>query len=63
MNVIESSFMRQTIGMLLQIAVLAFLPLIILYQLNFGFRLIVMPVCTTIGIALFWIGTRLRESK
>ena len=55
--------MRQTIGMLIQIAVLAFMPMIILYQLNFGFRLIVMPVCTTIGIVVFWIGTRLRESK
>lgn len=55
--------MRQTLGMLIQIAVLACLPMIILYQLNFGFRLIVMPVCTMIGIVVFWIGTRLRESK
>jgi hypothetical protein len=55
--------MRQTIGLLIQIAVLALMPLIILYQLNFGFRLIVMPICTMTGIVVFWIGTRLRESK
>ena len=55
--------MRQTIGMLIQIAVLAFMPMIILYQLNFGFQLVVMPTCTVIGIVVFWIGTRLRESK
>jgi len=39
----------------------SFLPLIILYQLNFGFKLIVMPICTVIGFAVFWIGTQLRE--
>ncbi len=63
MNVFELSVMRQTIGLLIQIAVLALMPLIILYQLNFGFRLIAMPICTMIGIVVFWIGTRLRESK
>ena len=54
--------MRQTIGMLIQIAVLAFMPLIIFLELKFHW-LIVMPVYTVIGIVLFWIGTRLRESK
>lgn len=44
-------------------AAMIFLPLLILYQLNFGFKLIVMPVCTVIGIVIFFIGTRLREMK
>ena len=55
--------MHQTIGLLIQIAVLALMPLIIVYQLNFGFRLIVMPICTVLGVVVFWIGTRLRELK
>lgn len=54
--------MRQTLGMLLQLAVLTFLPLLILYQLNFGFRVLVMPPCLVAGIIVFWIGTKLRES-
>ena len=54
--------MRQHLGILLQVAALAWLPLLIVYQLNFGFRLLVMPTCTLIGIVIFWIGTRLRES-
>jgi hypothetical protein len=44
-------------------AAMIFLPLLILYQLNFGFKLIVMPVCTVIGIVIFFVGTRLREMK
>lgn len=54
--------MRHHLGIVLQILVLAGLPLLIVYQLNFGFQLLVMPTCTVIGIAFFWIGTRLRES-
>ncbi len=54
--------MRQSFGMLLQLVVLSVLPLVILYQLQFGFRLLVMPICTVVGIAVFWVGTRLRES-
>lgn len=53
--------MLHHIGIFLQICAMAFLPLIILYQLQFGFRLIAMPVCTVIGFAVFWIGTQLRE--
>ncbi len=53
--------MKQQIGALLQFAVLVFLPLLILWQLNFGFRLIVMPACTLAGIIVFWIGWKLRE--
>jgi hypothetical protein len=53
--------MLHHLGILLQICAMTFLPLVILYQLNFGFRLIAMPVCTVIGFAVFWIGTQLRE--
>lgn len=55
--------MLHHLGMTLQMAAMIFLPLLILYQLNFGFKLIVMPVCTVIGIVIFFIGTRLREMK
>lgn len=53
--------MRQTIGTGLQLLVLAVLPTLIYFQLTFGFRLIVMPVCLIVGIILFAIGTKLRE--
>lgn len=54
--------MRHHLGILLQIIALTGLPLLIVYQLNFGFRLLFMPICTVIGIVVFWMGTRLRES-
>ncbi len=54
--------MRHSFGILLQIAVLAGLPMLIVYQLFFGFKLVVMPACTLIGIVVFWIGTQLRGS-
>jgi len=53
--------MLHHIGIFLQIAAMVLLPLIILYQLAFGFKLIVMPTCTVAGIIVFWIGTMLRE--
>jgi len=55
--------MLHHLGIGLQIGAMVFLPLLILYQLNFGFRLIVMPVCTLIGICIFWLGWWLREKK
>lgn len=54
--------MRHHIGFLLQLASLAFLPMLILWQLEFGFRLIIMPAMTLVGIVVFWIGYKLRES-
>lgn len=54
--------MKEQFGFLLQFAVLVFLPLLILWQLEYGFRLLVMPALTVVGIVVFWIGTRLRES-
>jgi hypothetical protein len=53
--------MRQQIGFLLQFVVLVFLPMLILWQLEFGFRLILMPALTLVGIIVFWIGYKLRE--
>ncbi len=54
--------MRQQIGFLLQFAALVFLPLLILWQLNFKFPLVVMPALLLAGIVVFWIGHKLRES-
>lgn len=54
--------MRHHFGILLQVLALAWLPLLIVYQLFWGFQLLVMPTCTLIGIVVFWFGTRLRES-
>ncbi len=53
--------MRQQIGFLMQLAVLALLPLVILWQLEFGMPLIVMPFLTLLAIFLFSFGTKLRE--
>ena len=57
----EIQNMRQQIGILLQFIVLVFLPMLILWQLEFGFRLILMPALTLCGIIVFWIGYKLRE--
>jgi len=52
--------MRYHIGLSLQFAVLVFLPLLILWQLNFGFPLIYMPGLLLVGIVVFAVGTKLR---
>ncbi len=54
---------KQHLGMLLQLMVLAVLPLIIVFQLFYGFRLIVMPISLLTGIVIFLLGTALRESR
>ena len=54
--------MKQTIGFFMQLFVLAVLPVLVYWQLNFGIRLIVMPVSLVIGVVVFTIGTKLRES-
>jgi len=54
--------MKQRVGFLLQLFVLSVLPVLIAYQLYFGFPLIVMPACLLAGVAVFFVGTRLRES-
>lgn len=52
--------MWQHVGFLLQLAVLAFLPVLIYWELTFRFPLVVMPACLVGGIAVFWLGTKLR---
>jgi hypothetical protein len=53
--------MRQQIGYLLQVAALTLLLMLMLWQLDFGIPLIVMPAVTLVGIIVFYIGYRLRE--
>lgn len=53
--------MRQQLGFVLQLAVLAALPMLIVWQLMYGFPLIWMPALTVVGIAVFWVGHKLRE--
>jgi hypothetical protein len=52
---------RHHIGIMLQLLVLVFLPVLIYWQLTFGFPLIVMPALTVAGILIFWLGYVLRE--
>ena len=53
---------RYYVGLALQFAALVFLPLLIIWQLNFGFPLIWMPGLLLVAFIVFSIGTRLRES-
>lgn len=55
--------MRHQLGIFLQFVVLVALPMLIVWQLNFGIPLIVMPVATLAGIFVFWLGYKLRESR
>lgn len=54
---------KHLLGMFLQLFTLSVLPLVIVYQLIYGFRLVVMPISLLVGITLFSIGTMLRESR
>ena len=54
---------KQQVGFVLQFIVLTATPLISWWQLQFGFNLIWMPGLLAVAAVLFWIGTRLRESK
>ena len=54
---------KQYLGMFLQLLTLGALPAIIVFQLFYGFPLIVMPIALLVGITLFSIGTALRESQ
>ncbi|MCY2968785.1 MAG: hypothetical protein NT069_35025 [Planctomycetota bacterium] len=55
--------MRQSLGFLLQLVVLMFLPLVIGWQLFFGFPLLVMPTATLLAIVVFSIGQMLRQPR
>lgn len=52
--------MRNHVGFVLQFAALVFLPLLILWQLRFGFQLLWMPLLTLAGVVVFYVGHRLR---
>ena len=54
---------KHLLGMFLQFVTLGALPSLVLFQLIYGFRLIVMPVSLLIGVIFFSIGTALRESQ
>ena len=45
----------------MQLLVLMFLPLVIGWQLFFGFPLIAMPACVLVAIAVFSVGQVLRK--
>lgn len=56
--------MKQTLGFYMQFAALVFLPALLLFSINVGFKkLLVMPVLTAAAAGLFWVGHRLRESR
>ena len=54
---------KHFLGMFLQLVTLGVLPLLVVYQLIYSFRLIVMPALLLVGVIVFSIGTALRESK
>jgi hypothetical protein len=54
--------MKHYIGIGLQLVVLAALPAIVIGQLAYNFHLLVMPISLLIGIIVFLIGYKLRES-
>jgi len=54
---------KQSLGFLIQMAVLMFLPIVIGWQLFFGFRLLIMPAATLAAILLFTLGHVLRSSR
>ena len=54
--------MKHHIGIFLQVAMLTFLPMLVLWQLEYGFRVGAMALLTLSGGVIFAIGTRLRET-
>lgn len=57
----QNAFMKNMIGFCLQFAALVALPVLIIFQLNFGFRLLWMPALTVAAIIVFYLGHRLRD--
>lgn len=53
--------MRARFGFFLQLLVLMFLPLVVGWQLFFGFPLLAMPIATVTAIAVFSVGHILRN--
>ena len=55
--------MKQQIGFVLQFAALVFLPALLLFSVNVGFKkLVIMPALTAAAAITFYVGHRLRES-
>ena len=52
---------RNLLGMFLQLMALTFLPVLIWWQLNFGFKVLWMPGLTLVGVGVFLIGHKLRD--
>ena len=52
---------RNLLGMFLQLVGLTFLPILIIWQLNFGFNLLWMPSMTLLGVGVFIAGHMLRD--
>jgi len=55
--------MLQQIGMLIQLAVLVLLPMLVFWQLTYGFRVGVMGPVVVLGMIAFTVGAKLRESR
>ena len=53
--------MRRRVGWVLQLLVLMLLPMVVGWQLFFGFPLIAMPACVVAAIAFFSVGHVLRK--
>ena len=54
--------MKHQLGVFLQFVVLTALPMLIYWQLMYGFPLIYMPALLLCGVFVFAVGTQLRES-
>ncbi len=53
--------LKNFVGFALQFAALAFLPLLIIWQLTFGFGLLWMPALMLAAMAIFYVGHSLRD--
>ncbi|MBL8818074.1 MAG: hypothetical protein JNL58_18755 [Planctomyces sp.] len=54
--------MKQYLGMGLQLIALGGLPSLVIAQIFIQFHLIVMPAVLLVGVIIFGLGTKLRES-
>lgn len=55
--------MRNTIGFLLQMTALVMLPCMLIWQLDFGMKLLWMPTMTLVGLCLFYLGHWMRGTS
>lgn len=57
----DRDLVLQRVGFVLQVLVLMFLPLVVGWQLFFGFPLLAMPTATLVAIGVFSLGHVLRK--